>query len=78
MPASRSLDGLLDRLEGLKRQFGSPAQRELPAVLESLSARRFSDAASLIRFHEALLFFRAYPPNARVLRLTEKLLESFA
>jgi len=74
MPAPRSLD----QLEALKRQFGSDTQRELPAVLESLAARRLPDATALIRFHEALLFFRAYPPNARVLRLAEELLESFA
>ena len=78
MPAPRSLDGLLDRLEGYKRQFGSDVQRELPTLLEALSSRRFPAATALIRFHEALLFFRAYPPHARVLRLTEKLLESFA
>ena len=78
MPASRSLDATLVRLEAAKRQFGASEQRDLLGLLESLSARRFPGAESLIRFHEALLFFRAYPPNARVLRLTEELLESFA
>jgi hypothetical protein len=78
MPGSFSLARALDRLEAAKRQFGTAAHRELPALLESVAARRFPDAESLIRFHEALLFFRAYPPNARVLRLTEELLESFS
>ena len=76
MPSSKSLERLLERLDALKRQFGS---NQAPAVeiLTSLERRRFSDASSLIRFHEALLFFRAYPPNAQVLRLADRLLASF-
>ena len=35
---------------------------------------RFTDAASLIRFHEALLFYRAYPPNPEVLELADAIL----
>lgn len=64
----------LDRLEGFKRAFGSPEQKALPRLLRRLGHARFSDAASPIRLHEALLFFRAYPPNAEVPRLTEALL----
>ena len=78
MKSSSSLERLLDRLEACKRQFGTPEQRDLPRLLETLGRRRFADAPSLIRFHEALLFFRAYPANARVVRLTEELLHSFA
>lgn len=78
MKSSTSLERLLDRLEAAKRQFGTPEQRALPSLLETLGRRRFPDAQSLIRVHEALLFFRAYPANARVLRLTEELLDSFA
>ncbi len=65
----------LDRLEALKRAFGSEEQRALPLLLRKMTRARFSDAASLIRFHEALLFFRAYPPNAEVLRLADELLQ---
>lgn len=64
----------LDRLEGLKRAFGIQEQKALPRLLRRLGRARFHDAAPLIRFHEALLFFRAYPPNSEVLRLTEELL----
>jgi hypothetical protein len=64
----------LDRLEGLKRAFGAPEQAGLPTLLRKLGRARFPDAPSLIRFHEALLFFRAYPLNAEVLRLTDELL----
>ncbi len=65
---------LLDRLEASKRAFGGDEQAVLPRVLRQLGRARFPDAGSLIRFHEALLFFRAYPPNAEVVRLTDELL----
>jgi hypothetical protein len=65
----------LDRLEALKRAFGSEEQTVLPLSLRKMARARFPDARSLIRFHEALLFFRAYPPNAAVLRLADELLQ---
>jgi hypothetical protein len=64
----------LDRLEALKRAFGTREHAALPLLLRKMSRARFDDAESLIRFHEALLFFRAYPPNPAVLRLTDELL----
>jgi hypothetical protein len=65
----------LDRLEGFKRAFGSDEQRALPRLLRQLGHARFADAAALIRFHEAVLFFRAYPPSSEVLRLSDELLQ---
>jgi hypothetical protein len=65
----------LDRLEALKRAFGREEQTTLPLLLRRMTRARFRDAGSLIRFHEALLFFRAYPPNAEVLRLADELLQ---
>jgi hypothetical protein len=76
MPSSKSLERLLDRLEAAKRQFGSNATA-VAEVLTALDRRRFPDAPSLIRFHEALLFFRAYPPNSTILRLTDRMLATF-
>src|ERR1700688_2320424 len=76
MPSSNSLERLLDRLEAAKRQFGSK-DATTAEILTALDRRRFPDAQSLIRFHEALLFFRAYPSNARIMRLTDNLLASF-
>lgn len=78
MTSSTSLERLLEHLEASKRQFGMPGQRDLPRLLETLGGRRFPDAGSLIRFHEALLFFHAYAPNRKVVRLTEEMLDSFA
>jgi len=76
MSSSNSLERLLDRLEAAKRQFGSKDAATVE-ILTALGRRRFPGARSLIRFHEALLFFRAYPSSARILRLTDRLLASF-
>jgi hypothetical protein len=64
----------LDRLEASKRAFGTEVHASLPRLLRQLGRTRFHDAPSLIRFHEALLFFRAYPPNLEMLQLTDELL----
>jgi hypothetical protein len=45
--------------------------------MRSLAARRFPDAERLIRFHEALLFLRAYPPDRATRDLAERLLARF-
>jgi len=65
----------LDLLEASKRAFGTDKQASLPRLLRQLGRARFPDASSLIRFHEALLFYRAYPPNPEVLRLADELLQ---
>ena len=46
-------------------------------MLNHLDAARFPDSASLIRFHEALLFLRAFPQGPAVVRATERILNSF-
>jgi len=51
---------------------------DLPRQLSAASGWRIDDAESLIRLHERLLFLRAYPRNAEVLRLADSLLFSFA
>ena len=64
----------LERLEAAKRAFGTPEPKALPGLLGRLGRAHFEDPASLIRWHEALLFFRAYPPDRQVLRLADELL----
>jgi hypothetical protein len=78
MQSSTSLSRLLDRLEADKRQFGPGGQTGAAKLLESLERRRFPDAASLIRWHESLLFLRAYPASAEILHLADRLLSTFA
>jgi hypothetical protein len=74
---SSTLTRLLDRLEAAKRQFEPGGQSDTLRLLDALGRRNFPDAQALIRFHESLLFFRAYPANAEIRRLTDQLLASF-
>ncbi len=66
----------LDRLDSLKRAFGTKEQAGLARLLRKLGRSHFAAAASLIRFHEALLFFRAYPRDAEIRQLCDDLLQS--
>src|SRR6266481_5072284 len=67
---------LLDDLEKLKRSFGA-APGPLEKKVRALSDCKFDDADELIRFHETVLFFRAYPPGAQVLKQVEAILKTF-
>ncbi len=75
---TESISKLLDQLDDLKNQFGSPQSRALKSVLSRLARHRFRDAAALIRFHELLLFVCAYPQSAQLKQAAEALLKSFA
>jgi hypothetical protein len=68
----------LDELDAMKRHVGEEPAARLSRLLTQLGRRRFTDAASLVRFHDALLFFRAHPPNERILREVESLLTTTA
>src|SRR5438309_10706801 len=65
-----------DQLQESKRCFGENDAKILSA-LSKLAKSRVADAESLIRLHETLLFFRAYPPSAEVLDHVDQLLKSF-
>ena len=73
----RSLDDLILELENSKRQFGGQRGKRTEELLALVSTRDFSDADSLIRFHEALLFIRAFPQTAGAFRLADKALSTF-
>lgn len=68
---------LLDRLEEAKGRFGSKYAAQAETLLDAAGRLRVRDTGTLIRLHEALLFLRAFPPSARVVRQTEALLSSF-
>jgi len=72
-----SLDALLTNLEAAKGRFGQDAAAETKLLLDQLSRHRFRDAKSLIRFHEVLLFLRAFPQSAALVARIEKLLNTF-
>lgn len=69
---------VLNQLEQARTQIGTINEREIVRALNAADRARFgSDAQSLIRFHDLLLFFRAFPSGPNVLRLAEKLLQTF-
>jgi len=64
---------LIETIEGAKRSNGLA----LTGALTVLRRHKLPDAGSLIRVHEILLFVRAYPPNAKILKQVEQLLKTF-
>jgi hypothetical protein len=73
----QTLDALLTRLEAAKSHFGPGAAAETKRLLDSLAIQTFRDPKSLIRFHEALLFLRAFPHSPSTVPPIEKLLNTF-
>jgi len=76
MPA-KSLDRLLSALESARYRFGPNTSGPILNLLRALDSARFHDPTSLIRFHEALLFLRAFPQGPAVLQATERILNHF-
>jgi hypothetical protein len=67
----------LNQLDKLKTDFGPKQAKRVEALLARLSRRNFRDPDELLRFHELLLFLRAYPHNATVARKAEAQLRTF-
>ncbi len=63
-----NVTSLVNELDELKNQFTPDAPRRIQRLLEQLSAKKFNDTDSLFRYHETLLFLRAYPQNATIVR----------
>src|SRR5262245_45775533 len=72
-----SLDKLLAQLDESKRQFGKDHGTRTEKLLSAVSKRRFNDAETLARFHEALLFIRSHPQNESTFHTAEALLSTF-
>ena len=75
--SAKSLDRLLSELESARYRFGSGEAARVLRLLRALDAARFPAPAALIRFHEALLFLRAFPQAPTVVRATERILNRF-
>jgi hypothetical protein len=75
--APNVLDHQLTQLEASRYRFGRNEAASVVKLLKRLDAARFPDPASLIRFHEALLFLRAFPQGPAVVRATERILNGF-
>jgi hypothetical protein len=72
-----TLDALLASLEASKNRFGRGAAAEVKVLLDQLSRQEFREAKSLIRFHEVLLFLRAFPQSAGLVPWIERVLNTF-
>ena len=68
------LSSRLSELEAGKFRRGSGCAAAVEKLLSSFKGVQFRDAESLIRFHDALLFLRAFPQSRKVVQLTENLL----
>ena len=73
----RSLDALLTSLEAARSRFDPGMAGETKSLLVELARREFPDANSLLRFHETLLFLRAFPQAASLVPQFEKILNTF-
>jgi hypothetical protein len=76
--ANRSAASQLSDLEASRLRHGPGCVAPVEKLLLSLKGAHFGDAEALIRFHDALLFLRAFPHSRRVVRLTESLLAGVA
>lgn len=74
---ANTLAALLDRLSELKCRFDHGNSLKVQRLLTQLGRRSFPDAVTLIRFHEILLFLRAYPHTPSIIKRSEELLASF-
>src|SRR5438477_1982863 len=74
--ATRKSAKLLVELDEAKRRFGENVAK-IRRALSVLSKAKLTEADSLIRFHEMLLFIRAYPANASVARQADLILKNF-
>src|SRR5277367_29072 len=67
----------LVELEACRFAFGPGAAVRVVRLLKQLESRDFPDPATLIRFHETLLFLRAFPQGPAVVRAAERILNRF-
>ena len=64
----------LEKLEAAKSEYASGCAARVEKLLVSMRNCVFRDPQSLIRFHDTLLFLRAFPQSRKVVQLTEQLL----
>ncbi len=72
-----SINRLLSQLDELKSRFGAREQGTTERLLSRLLQLQFLNAEALVRYHEILLFLRAYPQSPQVLRTAEMELSRF-
>jgi hypothetical protein len=75
--SNQFFDRLLTRLEAAKSRFGPGEAARTARLLAQLAPAKFRDPKSLLRFHEVLLFLRAFPQGASLISTVERLLNTF-
>jgi hypothetical protein len=68
---------LLTQLEAAKNRFELGAASHIIKLLSELAKSELDDLHQLLRFHEALLFLRAFPQAASLVPRVEHLLDTF-
>jgi hypothetical protein len=76
-PTSHDPNNLLTQLEAAKNRFDPGHASVITKLLAELSRFQFADPHRLIRFHECLLFLRAFPHAASQVSTVEHLLDTF-
>jgi hypothetical protein len=76
-PTFRDPNNLLTQLEAAKNRFDPDHASVIAKLLAQLSKFQFTDPHQLIRFHECLLFLRAFPHAASQVATVERLLDTF-
>jgi hypothetical protein len=76
-PTAPNPNQLLTQLEGAKNSFNRDNSALISRLLAQLSKLSFTDPHQLIRFHECLLFLRAFPHSASLVPRIENLLNTF-
>ena len=74
----KNLGARLSQLESLRHCYGPGCARRVEHLLSSLAGIGFRDPQLLIRFHDVLLFIRAFPQSQRAIELSERLLTELA
>src|SRR5262249_7195893 len=59
------------------QDFSPDAPQRIKRLLQELERQEFSEPKALLRFHEALLFLRAFPQSASEVTAVERLLNAF-
>jgi hypothetical protein len=76
-PTSHDPKQLVIQLEAAKNRFDSGHVALVTKLLIQLAQCQFTDPHQLIRFHECLLFLRAFPRTASLVSRVENLLRTF-
>jgi hypothetical protein len=69
---------LLEKLEQLKYSYGAGAGAAKLELLKKLERRRLRSADEVMRLHECLVFWRAYPDDKALLTQVVRMLELFS